>query len=644
MGATRRRPARRPGSSGVVTFEGWLLAALGAAVVVVFWRPADTIFAGPKLAVAVVLVVALLIARIGAGRGRASPTWSPLVWATVAFVVAAGLATLTSDAPMLSLVGHHGRSSGLVLYLVGAVVLLLVAGTPSPTVERHVLSGVGVGAVTMAVYAWLQWLGADPVGWGTRVVDVQGVTSTVGNPNFVAAHGAIGLGLGVGLATIPSRGERIAGGVVAVLCGGAILAARSYQGYVAGLAALGIVGAAVAVRRWPRHRRRLGMGVGVSTLVGVGVLVAGVTGRGPLSLLEGRAGVDYRLWNWRAALSMVAERPLLGVGFDRYGAHAHAHRPPEAADVLGPEVALGAAHNVPLHLLSAGGVLLGATYIAVVVVVGWALVSGLARLDGQRHRLLAAAGAAWVAYQVQSLVSLDVPSLLVTHALLAGAVVVLAGPPARLVPAARVIPGSSRIRPTVLGAGALAIMGLLLVPTGRLLVADVAAGSGERARGAGDLDGAVSALDRATTLAGWEPRWWERLGITHGAREDGAAAREALTAGVEADPRALSPRLNLARLTVALGDAVAASEHYRVVLDLEPHHVGLHREAAEAITQAEGTGPALTVGEALVERRPRSGAAWELLADQREQDGDRAGAEAARERAAALPPSGAADG
>ncbi len=55
-----------------------------------------------------------------------------------------------------------------------------------------------------------------------------------------------------------------------------------------------------------------------------------------------------RLEYWRAALRLVAERPLLGVGLDNFGRHYPRVRPPGAW-------AVQRAHNTPLQLASDGG-------------------------------------------------------------------------------------------------------------------------------------------------------------------------------------------------------------------------------------------------------------------------------------------------
>jgi putative inorganic carbon (hco3(-)) transporter len=593
---------------------GLLLAALVAVPPVWFWRGLDSAFAAPKLLLLALLTTALLVVRRSPSSRPDAPAvpWPPALVASLLVLGLVAVATLTSDVPALSVIGHHGRFSGLVAYTIGALLLVRVATTREQDDLELLVPGLAIGAGLVSLYGAFQRLGLDPLEW-TYAVDITGSASTLGNPNFASAHAAIGVAVGTGiLLARPVRAWRIAGWVLVVLSVAGCLAANSVQGYLAAVAGAITAVVAWAIRRQPERQLALSVGAAGVAAVGAVAVGAGAAGLGPLAVIANRASTQVRIWDWRTALAIGGDHPLGGVGFDRFSGYAYTYRPAEAADLLGPETLLDTPHNVPLSMLVGGGVPLLLVYLALLAVTAWALVVGLGRLEGRRHQLLGTLGAAWAAYQVQSMVSIDVPSLLATHWILAGAIVALTYPAG-----ARRVPGltterwqHARVPVTIVGG--LVVAAVLLVPTGRLIAAEAAAGRGQSAFAAGDAATAVEAAEQAVARGGWEPRYGELLAFARGEAGDGPGALEALLDATAADPRALSPQLNTARLAAALGETQLAAERYRVVVALEPHHVGVHAEAAEAVAAAEGHAAAVALLDELVERRPASAEARDL--------------------------------
>jgi putative inorganic carbon (hco3(-)) transporter len=612
---SRTRRASEPRHGGP-TAEGVLLALLVALPPVVFWRGIDAAFAAPKLLTVALLTVVLVVVRPPAPRGAATlgpavPT-GPVVVAAAVFLALVTVATATSDVPALSIAGHHGRFSGLVAYTLAMLLLVRVASVRDRGALELLVPGLAAGAAVVALYSALQRLGLDPLSW-TFAVDISGSASTLGNPNFASAHAAIGLAVAAGvLWSSPTGRLRAAAWALAVLCVLGLLGSNSLQGYLA--AAVGVVVASVAglARRHPARKLTYLFGTLGAGAVGAALMVLGGTGRGPLAAVAGPTSTQVRLWDWAAAVAIGRDHPLTGVGFDRFSGYANAYRPAEAADLLGPDTVLDTPHSVPLSMLVGGGVPLLLAYLAVVGVTAWALLVGLGRLEGRAHQLLATLGAAWAAYQVQSLVSIDVPSLLTTHAVLAGAIVALGRPPGRW-PVASIEGARWRsLRTPATAVGALVLVALLVVPAVRIVWADAASGGAQRARAAGDGATAVERARTAVDRAGWEPRYGELLGFSLGEVGDGPGALEALVGATAADPRSLSPQLNTARLAAALGESELAADRYRTLLELEPNHVDLHREAVAAIAEVDGPAAALEVVDDLVARRPDSAAARAL--------------------------------
>ena len=220
-----------------------------------------------------------------------------------------------------------------------------------------------------------------------------------------------------------------------------------------------------------------------------------------------------RLQFWQAAVGIAADHPIVGTGLDSFRDYFPRYRPAAHA-VLRDYQITDSTHNAFLGMLSNGGALLFLTYAAFVGWTGWTLLRGLRTVAPDRVLALAAFGGLWTAYQVQSLVSVDVPPLAFLHFLSAGLIVATVAPPAtrswRLpLPQARhdaLLPRSGAKRRPIavillLGIG---LTGLLAAWAGtRPLRADLAAAAG---RGQ-PVENALRSFDRAVELAPWEAEY-----------------------------------------------------------------------------------------------------------------------------------------
>jgi hypothetical protein len=351
-----------------------------------------------------------------------------------------------------------------------------------------------VGAHGLVVlYALVQAYGFDPFTWGAGILYVGPVFSTLGNPNFSAGYvgltlpllvwAAFGSRLGVVLRMVAGAGVGVSSVALAYL--------NSFQGDVAGLAAIAVLG------QWAWQRGRRERSVAVGTALPVVAVIAGVplmldapgkglllglaavlgicsglgawlderesevvpddlsgedSGVGQASqfwrrhwvrlvsvlvtvtvggvLVGGRvldqleSGLEQRFAFWRTSLSIFASNPLVGTGLETYSAHFTAHRPLSHA-IQYEYVLSDSPHSVPLGLLSGGGLLLAVAYAGLMMVILWAGVRAARRSGGSERLMYGAVLSSWIAYQVQSSVSMDVPGLLYTQWILAG--VLLAG-------------------------------------------------------------------------------------------------------------------------------------------------------------------------------------------------------------------------
>jgi putative inorganic carbon (hco3(-)) transporter len=639
----------------------WQRAVLGAmlaAAAAGFWRGTFDVFNTFKATLVAVGVLALV--TIGAVRiARTRRLQIPLtaaVPAVGAFAAALVVATAGSDTTMLSVVGRAGRHTGLVMYLAYAAILVTAVRLYRDRTPVDLVAWLLAAAVPVTLYGLLQAAGADPFPWQT----VEGgppVFSTFGNTNFFSGW----LGMVVPLAVlVVLRSQlrpawRAGAGVLAVAAFAAAVLSDSLQGPVVAVLGTGFVLAVLPSTTHGRmhelRRPLLGGGAAVA-LAFVTVVIAGP---GPLGGVReaAAASLGTRTGKWQAALAMFRDHPLVGVGLDDFADFFHQYRPVAVAAQDGLRRTTDTPHNVPLDMVANGGLLLGATYLAVVVITGWSLVVGLRRLQGQERLLLAGLGGAWLAYQVQSLVSIDVPPLATLHWALAGTIIgfglrpqvreVLlpgapqsaAGRPARRRRAAAGVPLVPLTLPVAIAVGVVGVLGVavLAVP----LRADLAGAKAVHRINLGDVEGGLAAYQRAGDIAFWESRYPLQQG---GVLLELGRSEEALAAFREAqarEPRSLNAALNVAQTSEVLGDegARAAYEH---LLELDPRTPDVLAEVGRYRLASGDAAGATDLLERAVTLRGDNARWWVVLGEARQSEGDPTGAREAFERALDLDP------
>lgn len=194
--------------------------------------------------------------------------------------------------------------------------------------------------------------------------------------------------------TLEVRDPRIkrAAAASALLSLGALLVFRSFGSALALLAG----GACAGVVAWARpHERRGPLVLGGAAAVGViGVGVAAMA-RG-LDSLAVSAG--ERLENWRAALAILENAPLWGVGFMRFPAAYLVERSP------GSNITRYA-HSGPLQVLAESGVIGAALLGAALVVAAWAFIVRVRRASLTSSDLVLLCGA--IAALLRTLIDYD---------------------------------------------------------------------------------------------------------------------------------------------------------------------------------------------------------------------------------------------
>lgn len=448
------------------------------ALPLVFWRGVADPFETTKattlwcLGTVTLAVVAMYLWAEG---HRAVPRAVTLATATL--LAALTLATVTSMSPISSVIGQPTRYAGLGTWL--CITALFLAACLSFDLHRaRTLAWVcTLVALPVTNYAALQVSGHDPFAWSTSSFNNVWV-STFSNPNLGAAFVAIVLPLIAVTMLRPDAPRWVAllGAFAFGACTACLAVFSSFQGPVAalttvaflvaraawlratlgewlvsmGLAAMvlvvpsltpsaalivasGCVAAALLVvhpvvsrlrapTSWHTHRRHIVLGAAVSVSV--------------LTIVSARRIARYVEQGWssgflergdfyRSAATIFKANPVVGSGLETFGMLFAQVRPASHAVRFERWISTSA-HSVPIGMFANGGIVLGLAYLAFVGVIGWMLLRTLRSTTSQARVLVGAVGAAWLAFQVQSLVSVENVTLFTFHLVLSGLVVALA--------------------------------------------------------------------------------------------------------------------------------------------------------------------------------------------------------------------------
>lgn len=328
----------------------------------------------------------------------------PLTYvAVILFITVSLLVFFFSGAPYTQqLFGVTGRNTGLLSYIALSLLLLAsyeVASTKNlMKTPRLVLLIAGFSIF----YGFLQSLNIDFFDWSNPYNRVFGF---LGNPNFqsslVGMFVAFAIALGLGTKKI----SKITFLYVAYIALGffVIYQTHSQQGFL-------VVAAGVVIPGFMYLRasgRKILVGSYLSLLFPATLMtILGMLKIGPLASVLYKESVTYRGDYWAAGLKMATQHPIFGIGFDSYGQWYRRTRSIEATLRRGPEFTSNAAHNVYIDIFSNGGVILLASYLFFTFLT-LAAIFKIVKNQTKYDPIVAAIIGIWVAYQAQSIISIN---------------------------------------------------------------------------------------------------------------------------------------------------------------------------------------------------------------------------------------------
>jgi O-antigen ligase len=314
--------------------------------------------------------------------------------------------------------GTFGRATGYVAYVCLAFLFMSSIIVSGVNFIQRLAMTVLVAGLLSVIYGVIQSMKADPINWLNPYSPVLGF---LGNPNFQSSF--VGFSGVIAFAYLIQKAQklmhRIGFSVYLLIAAYVINATDSQQGFLVLAGGMGIV-----FLIWVKSTKYFRLAIPLTLVSTAGVLVAilGMLNKGPVSSLLYKPSVTYRGDYWRAGWNMTLEHPFSGVGLDSYGDWYRRTRTLEATLRRGPDVTSNAAHNVLLDLSSNGGFPLLFIYLALTGLVIRSIFR-LLRRSSSFDAPLAGLIAIWVAYQAQSIISLNQLGLAVWGWIISGALI-----------------------------------------------------------------------------------------------------------------------------------------------------------------------------------------------------------------------------
>jgi O-antigen ligase len=373
---------------------------MAATLLVTPWWSLDPINPIKMLAVVVTgfVCVGLIVSS------RTTVTWSKykLAFAPIAvFVIWQVLAMFVSDSQIVQqFFGVNGRNTGFITYLAFSLIFVGSAIASGAAFLKRLIPTVYIVGAASLGYGVIQAIGADPFNWVNPFSPVFGF---LGNPNFQSS--LLGILGAIVFAQIFVKGLKLQFkaliGLYLLVTLYVIKETASQQGFLVLVLGIGVVVGLYLIQL----NKKFGMAYGLLSVLGFFAVLFGTLNKGPLALLY-KESVTYRGDYWSAGWKMTVDNPIFGVGIDSYGDWYRRGRTLAATVRRGPDVTANAAHNVFLDISSNGGFPLVAIYLTLMVMVVISAIKVLRRSTGF-NPAFAGMVAGWVAFQAQSIISIN---------------------------------------------------------------------------------------------------------------------------------------------------------------------------------------------------------------------------------------------
>ena len=307
-----------------------------------------------------------------------------------------------TDIFTVGLIGDTQRRNGFLSYFALTIVLIFCMISVNYYYALRVLKSAIIVGILLCSYGLMQITGNDFVSWNNPY---NSMIATVGNPNFASSLLAL-ISLIALFSLFNNEFSKLYKTVAVCLIFVSlylIVVSQSRQGLLVMSFAILFYFTVLVFMNFRNFRIPV-----IITSLGVTALaILGMLQIGPLSSLLYKSSVTVRGYYWRAAWEMFLDKPLTGIGLDRYGAYFKQVRESGYPLNYGFDITSSNAHNVYLQLFSTGGLFVGLTYLVLLVLIFFAGIQNIRRTSGNSQRFNLMFLATWIGFQAQSLISID---------------------------------------------------------------------------------------------------------------------------------------------------------------------------------------------------------------------------------------------
>jgi len=399
---------------------------------VIFWFliPFITIFATPgintdstnlpRLAILGGLSTALFFQLIYKIRLLNHSKLKMIYLASLVFSLTLLIPLLFSEAPIeQQIFGVYGRNAGVLTYIFLLFIFLSSSVANFKATSRAVIWSIVVTSTFESVYAGIQYLGLDPIDWQASETWIRG---TLINPNFLAAFLGIAEVIILVILTRQKNSKRLSYFLIFQFFFNLVILvlSTSMQGLI--MTAVGIIFVIyLQLRDRNIHISLLRLYWGSVFLLS-SFSIAGILQKGPLMKLMYQDSVTFRGDYWFSGIHMFLNYPFSGVGMDSYGDNYLEFRSLASATQRDPNIASDVAHNVLIDFAANCGIFLLSAYLFLNFIVLLSVIR-VFKTKAELSVEYLAVLIAWIAFQAQSIISMNQIVIVTVGWILAGLVI-----------------------------------------------------------------------------------------------------------------------------------------------------------------------------------------------------------------------------
>jgi len=357
----------------------------------------------PKFTIMVLLAGFLVPGLSDLRKGFLKLKGEPWKLVLVIFVFGQVVSLAGSGAPFsIQLYGSPGRLTGSITYAALAIYFAFCAISENRSTTAKVLKLLVTLGLVLSIYGLLQSFDIEFFSYGAAYGSP--VFGTLGNSNFlsgflgISASATAVMYFGAGI----TRLQRILFAIYLLMSLTTIYLSKSQQGFFNFVAGLSF---GVCIYLFIRRRILLAnLTLALICFSGLAT-VAGVFNQGPIAGLIYQTSISIRQGYWSAATSMLATHPFFGVGMDNFLNWYRRSRTLETT-IKNPSIVSDSAHNVLLDIGAGSGFVSLIAYLGLICLVIRAIIKVVRRSNSVDINFIALTSA-WIAYQVQSLISIN---------------------------------------------------------------------------------------------------------------------------------------------------------------------------------------------------------------------------------------------